>query len=212
MKMIQTNLKISLKFKRKYFYFIFLSIFFFQSNLFAAESYIPGFSLFPPFQVPKENKPTISRVSIFYGKHDVVFWTDVGLIGNITNKEFIGAAFSGVFNYTKGKTYSPLQLAGLTNINLGETYIFGAQVALGLNSNSGKGAVGGLQIAALGNIAPLSKVYGAQVGLYNLAESVYGFQIGLINRTKSLHGLQIGLINLNASGPLKFFPVLNIGI
>lgn len=66
-------------------------------------------------------------------------------------------------------------------------------------------------MALASNYSPFSTIYGAQVGLYNVANTVYGFQIGLINITESLYGVQIGLANFNRKGLFSFAPILNIG-
>jgi hypothetical protein len=170
-------------------------------------------SVLAPVQFPPGDfSVTGARVSAFWGHHRDVYGLDFGVIGNITDQDFVGLAISGIFNITHGTTtILGLQAAGVTNVNTNKTNIFGAQIALAINSNQASSSVTGLQAAILGNLAAHTDIYGAQVGLYNRAQSVYGFQIGLINDTDSLHGIQIGLLNFNRKGLFAVSPILNIG-
>lgn len=55
------------------------------------------------------------------------------------------------------------------------------------------------------------EVNGCQVGFVNVAKDVNGVQVGMLNGAKKLCGVQIGLLNVNERGPLKFFPMINVG-
>jgi hypothetical protein len=177
------------------------------------ESKVVGFAIIYPIQYPSKSVPVeANRTSIFWGKHDYVQGADLGFVGNFTDKEFAGSALAIGFNVTRGKAHIlAIQMAGLTNANLGATKIEGFQVALGVNYTGGNQSVYGLQLAGLGNIGKGNKVYGFQVGLYNEAEAIYGFQIGAVNRTKNLYGIQVGALNFYSNNGLPFFPVINIG-
>ncbi len=169
--------------------------------------------LVPPLQFPTQEFTIAgSRISVLWGKHRDIYGLDVGGIGNITEGNFVGAAVSGIFNLTNGKTtILGLQAAGIANVNTKEIKVIGLQVALGLNQNDSASTIIGLQVAAIANLSAFSNVYGAQIGLYNHALEVYGLQIGLVNSAKNLHGMQIGLLNFNDGGVFKVSPILNIG-
>ena len=170
-------------------------------------------AIVPPVQFPtKEFTVTGARISALWGQHRDIYGLDLGLIGNITEGNFVGIGVSGIFNLTHGKTtILGLQLAGLANLNTKETKVIGLQAALGINQNDSASSVIGLQVAAIANLSAFTNIYGAQIGLYNQALDVYGLQIGLVNSAKNLHGIQIGLLNFNDSGVFKVSPRLNIG-
>ncbi len=167
----------------------------------------------PPVQFPPNDfSITGFRASVIYGRHRDIYGLDLGLIGNITDQDFVGIGASGIFNITHGSTtILGLQVAGATNINTNKTNIYGLQLALGMNVNTAAAKVAGLQVAALANLSGHTNIYGAQIALYNKAQSVYGFQIGLVNVCENLHGVQIGLINFNHKGTFVVSPILNVG-
>jgi hypothetical protein len=169
-------------------------------------------SIMPPVQFPPSDfNITGARVSALYGSQRDIYGLDLGLIGNITNGNFVGLAVSGIFNYTKGDTsVLGLQFAGLANINTNKTRVVGLQLAALFNHNKAVANIIGLQ-AALVNEAPHSNIYGVQMGLYNKADSVWGFQFGLVNVCNNLHGIQVGLVNFHHQGLFAVSPVLNIG-
>lgn len=166
----------------------------------------------PPVQFPPADySVTGVRLSALWGKHRDLYGLDVGVLGNITEQDFVGIGVSGIFNNTRGSTtILGAQIAGATNINTNKTRVFGVQAALGANFNSAESSVFGVQVA-IANLSSHTKVYGFQVGIYNEAQDVYGFQIGLINRAKSVHGLQIGLMNFNQTGLFVVSPIINFG-
>ncbi|MGZ3748347.1 MAG: LA_2272 family surface repeat-containing protein, partial [Pseudobdellovibrionaceae bacterium] len=170
-------------------------------------------AIVPPVQFPPSDfSVTGVRASALWGKHRDLYGLDVGLLGNITEQSFTGAAVSGVFNNTRNATHIlGLQFAGLTNINTNKTDVYGLQATLGVNYNSAASTVAGIQLALLANLSAFTDIYGLQVGLYNRAKDVYGLQVGLVNVTDNLHGVQIGLINFNHKGPFAMSPILNIG-
>jgi hypothetical protein len=172
-----------------------------------------GVSIIPPLEFPPEDfAVTGVRVSVLWGKTRDVYGFDFGLVGNVTQQNFVGIGVSGLFNLNEGAaTVIGLQLAGGANINVNKAQIYGLQVAGGVNSNQAESTVVGVQLAALSNYSPYTKVYGAQISLYNRAREVNGFQIGLFNVADSLHGIQIGLLNFNHTGLFAVAPILNIG-
>ena len=167
----------------------------------------------PPIQFPPSDfSVTGVRVSALWGKHRDMYGVDLGVLGNITEQDFVGIGVGGLFNATHGTTrIIGLQLAGVTNINTNKTSVFGLQVAGAMNYQTASSMVAGVQAALLANWAPHTDIYGVQLGLYNKAQSVYGLQIGLVNMAQSLHGIQIGLINFHEKGIFKVSPILNIG-
>jgi len=170
-------------------------------------------AIVPPVQFPPSDYDiTGLRLSVIYGQHREVYGLDLGLIGNITDQEFVGIGVSGGFNVVKGNaTIIGLQLAGLTNINYNKTTVIGFQLAGGLNMNTAESTVYGIQAALLGNLAENTTVNGLQIGLYNKARTVHGLQIGLVNDTDSLTGFQIGLINFHHQGVFTMAPIINFG-
>ncbi len=173
---------------------------------------IAGFSIFPPLQYPFKDTPIrAGRVSWLWGNHDSVHGVDVGMIGNIVNKDFNGTAFSTIFHSTGGKATLWGQMSGITNINRGKAEIEALQFAGITNIARGENIVYGLQFAGLANIGKKNKVYGFQMSAYNQAESIYGLQIGLVNITKNLYGVQLGLANFSKNNGLPFCPILNVG-
>lgn len=188
------------------------SLFIYSGWAFAEGRTPGGIGIVPSFQYPGRDKAVSTRLSILYGENSSVYGGDLGLLGNITTKDFEGFAISGLFNATAGKaTVVGYQLAGVVNWNSGEMRTVGFQVSSLINYNKGQGFVGGAQVAALANVSPKANIIGFQAGLFNRANKVYGFQVGLINVAEALYGLQIGLVNINSNGPLNFFPGLNIG-
>jgi len=124
-----------------------------------------GVSLFPPLQLPNSGYGIVGlRVSLV-GSHREAQGIDLGLLGNVTNKNFKGLAISGLFNYNYGlSTVVGLQLAGLANLNIGTSKVYGVQLA-GYNT--------------------AGTVYGLQLGLVNVANDLHGVQIGLFNINKT---------------------------
>ena len=170
-------------------------------------------SVIPPVQFPPGDfSVTGARVSALWGKHRDIYGIDIGILGNVTEQDFVGLGISGLFNLTRGQTTAlGLQAAGIVNVNSNKTNVYGAQIALGLNVNHASASVTGLQLAALANISSFTEIRGAQVALYNTAKKVYGLQIGLVNVTDSLHGIQIGLLNFNHTGLFAVSPIINVG-
>lgn len=197
----------------KHFILLFCSLLFFSSlKVFGAMSPI-SVSIIPPVQIPPADfSVTGFRASLLWGHHRDLYGIDLGVLGNITDQDFIGVGISGLFNLTFGNTnIIGLQFAGLTNINKNKVSGFGLQIAGAANINTAASSFSGLQVALGTNYSPFSTIYGAQVGIYNVANTVYGFQIGLVNITESLYGVQIGLANFNRKGLFSFAPILNIG-
>jgi hypothetical protein len=190
-----------------------VALFLLTTGLSAHAGFSPvSLSLVPPVQFPADDfSITGARLSILYGHQRDMYGIDLGVLGNITEQDFVGIAASGIFNRTKGETtVLGLQLAGMANINTGKTHVYGVQAALGLNMNTAESSSTGLALA-LANLSPHTKIYGFQVGIYNEALAVYGFQIGLVNVCENLHGLQIGLVNFHRKGLFSVAPILNVG-
>jgi hypothetical protein len=169
-------------------------------------------SVVPPVQFPPSDfSITGVRASALWGQHRDVYGLDLGLLGNVTEQDFVGLAVSGIFNYTQGTTSAiGLQLAGAVNINTNKTTVVGAQIAGLYNDNRADSSVAGLQLA-LANFAPHTEVWGFQAGLYNKARAVRGVQIGIVNVADSLTGVQIGLVNFLKNGLFAVSPIINIG-
>ncbi len=170
-------------------------------------------AIIPPVQFPSsEYSVSGLRASVLWGDHRDVYGLDLGLIGNMTEQRFVGIGISGIFNLTKGDTTIILaQIAGLANLNVQKTNVYGIQAAIGINKNDAESKLVGIGVA-LSNLSPSMDIYGLQVGVYNVSRSVYGLQLGLINQTTNLHGLQIGLLNFALNGdPFKVSPILNFG-
>lgn len=191
--------------------FSFLFVLAFMSGAHAAVSPI-AIDIVPPVQFPPDDfNVTGLRASVLWGDQRNVYGVDVGLLGNITQQDFVGLGVSGVFNWTRGTTTAlGAQLAGVANINTNKTSVYGVQAALITNYNSAEAKVVGFQVA-LANISQFTDIYGVQMGLYNRAKDVRGFQIGLVNVAENLHGVQIGLVNINHKGPFAVSPFLNVG-
>lgn len=170
-----------------------------------------AFSLVPPLQFPSsEFNVTGARLSVGWGSHRDVYGLDIGLLGNVTNGEFVGIGISGGANINYGYTViTGLQLAGITNYLTEKTQVYGLQLSM-VNYLKAASHIGGLQLG-LANLADHTDIYGFQAGIYNSANNVYGIQVGLINRAVSLHGLQIGLLNFNHTGLFSVSPFLNVG-
>ena len=172
-----------------------------------------SFGILPPLQFPPSDfDVTGLRASVLWGNHRSIYGIDLGVIGNVTNVTFTGLAVSGIFNLTHSTTtVIGTQLAGFANINTAKVTITGLQAALGINNNITNTSLVGLQFAGIANMSAFTKVYGAQVAIFNKALDVYGFQIGLVNFTSTLHGFQIGLLNFNEKGTFVVSPILNAG-
>jgi hypothetical protein len=172
-----------------------------------------SFNLFPPVEFPSSEYSVAGlRLSALWGDQRDLYGIDLGLLGNITEQRFVGAAFSGLFNVTHGDTtVVGFQIAGLANVNTNKTNVVGLQAALGINYHVAESSIEGLELAFIGNYAPHTNIYGAQIGLYNKAQDVYGIQFGLVNSCSDLHGLQIGLVNFNDKGLFAVSPILNVG-
>lgn len=171
-----------------------------------------SFSLVPPVQFPPSDfTVTGARFSVIYGHHRNFYGVDLGLIGNITDQDFVGLAVAGLFNSVGGNaTILGLQAAGGANLNTQKINVYGVQFALGLNSNTAESSVTGVQLA-MANISGHTTINGLQVGIYNKARTVNGLQLGLINVTENLRGFQIGLANFHHKGLFVVSPFLNFG-
>jgi len=192
--------------------YLFGILFISSLKLFGALSPI-SISIVPPIQIPPSDfSVTGLRTSVLWGHHRDLYGLDLGLVGNITDQDFVGIGVSGLFNLTMGTTnIIGLQLAGIANINKNKLSGIGLQFGGITNINTAASTFSGLQASLGANYSPFTTVYGAQIGIYNVASVVYGFQIGLVNITESLYGLQIGLANFNRKGLFSFAPILNFG-
>ena len=179
-----------------------------SGNAYAAFSPV-GISIFPPVQFPPSDFTiTGARLNLPWGDHHSVFGFDIG-IANVTRQTMTGIQV-GVLNVNGGMTNAiGLQVGAIGNFNTDKANVYGLQLGL-INFNRAESMVVGLGIAAYNN-TPFTKVIGAQVGLFNKANTVYGFQVGIVNSTDSLHGIQVGLLNFNTRGLFSVSPGLNIG-
>lgn len=178
----------------------------------AEAAYSPvSIGILPPIQFPPSDYDiTGFRLSLLWGNQRDIYGLDLGVLGNITQQDFVGIGVSGLVNYTKGNTtITGLQLAGLTNVNLQKTNVYGIQASL-VNYNQAESSVNGVQLGAF-NLSTHTTLRGFQFGIYNRAKSVYGLQLGVVNVADNLHGIQIGLLNFHHTGLFFVAPVLNIG-
>lgn len=180
-----------------------------STQAFAALSPV-GVSILPPIQFPPEDfSVTGVSASVLWGYHRNVYGIEVGGLGNITELESRGIQIAGLVNVNKGQTTGAgLQAAGIGNYDVNKANIYGVQFAGIFNFDEAESSVNGLQLA-LFNLADHTTIRGFQVGVYNEALVVYGLQIGVVNVTDSLHGVQIGLINFNHKGLFSVSPILN---
>lgn len=192
--------------------FILLTILTFNIDQVLAASSPLAVTTITPVQFPPSDFNILGVRAGILGHHRNVYGIDIGLLGNITDQNFVGIAASGLFNLTRGNTTAiGLQAAGVSNINANKTRVVGLQLAGLANINHAESSVVGLQLAALANLASHTKIYGVQAGLFNKAHTVYGLQLGLYNYAESLHGIQIGLINVHRQGFFGISPFLNFG-
>jgi hypothetical protein len=170
-----------------------------------------GLAIVPPIEFPNSSFAIAgARVSALWGAHTNVYGFDIGVLGNITDNQFVGIGVSGLANLTRSSaTILGLQAAGIANVN-SKVNLYGVQIAAIMNHNSAESILWGLEVA-LGNYSPFMTVIGAQIGIFNQARTIYGFQIGLVNYAENLHGLQIGIANFNPRGIFAVSPLLNIG-
>lgn len=171
-----------------------------------------GGGVTPFVQAPDTEKSIYGmRINLGWGVHKEVYGIDFGVAGNTTTHSFAGLQAAGGFNWNHGKTLiTGLQMAAGLNFNNGKSRIIGAQVAALGNINKGDAYIVGAQLSAIGNWGR-NHIRGVQVGVYNRARTVKGIQVGIINVADNLKGIQIGLANYNKSGPIPFFPGINIG-
>ena len=138
---------------------------------------------------------------------------------NIVVDEIFGMQLTGGLNLGKNALFG-CQVAGGANVIY--KYSFGVQIAGLWNTsiesmdgvqisglmNYTSGALYGVQLAAINsalytegkNSVEKTHPWGAQIGLFNKAETMNGFQVGLINFSKHSQGTQIGLINIYRHG------------
>lgn len=163
-------------------------------------------SVIPSAQLISEKESICGlRLNIPVGKNEEVTGIDIGLIGSAETKRGIqlniinggtnndGLAIAGLFNFNSGSVRG-VQVAPLANLNFNYRTppdMVGLQVAIFLNSNGGD-------------------LTGAQIGIFNYADSVHGLQIGLFNKAHKLYGIQIGLINHATNGAIPYLPVINV--
>lgn len=204
----------------------------------AAEALVSpvGVAIARPLEFPPASGTVAGvRLGLFRALHESVYGLDFCVLTCQTTKNFGGPQFSLIMNTNLGRsTITGLQMSLVGNQNRGDTYGFGLQLAL-LSNFNGRGTFAGFDLALLnesyGRVIGAqiglfngsldwwknsrgvkSMIFGFQLGIINTAADVYGFQIGLLNCARSLHGLQIGLLNINDTGPMPFFPVINVGI
>ena len=195
-------------------HFILLFILMFFGCIHADASVSPiAITVLPALQFPaKEDTIAGSRLSLLWGEHTNVYGLDLGIIGNLTEKNLVGTSLAGVFNRAGTSTILGAQLALGANLTKEDSTIVGVQMAGLFNGTSGYGHVFGLQAAVVGNFVAQMNIYGMQLGGFNRADKVYGIQIGVINHAESLHGVQVGLINFHSHGFLPIFPFINVGL
>lgn len=190
---------------------LFIILVLFSSHISYAAMTPLSVGIVPPAQFPPSDYTVAgARLSLLWGHHRDVYGLDLGVLGNITEQDFVGVGVSGLFNWTKGSTtILGLQAAAAANINTQKLTAVGLQIAA-VNWNSAASSISGVQLGLI-NHSPFTNVYGLQAGIYNKAQEVYGLQIGVVNMASNLHGVQIGLINFHHKGVIGVSPILNIG-
>lgn len=120
-----------------------------------------GVGLFPPLQIPSSDFGINGIRLGVVGSNRSMAGLDIGLLGNMTQQSFTGAAVSLLFNYNAiAADIVGFQVAGLANINGTGSSLYGVQ---------------------LGLYNKVTNVYGLQLGLINVTNNLHGIQIGLIN-------------------------------
>lgn len=130
----------------------------------------------------------------------------VQLLGGL-NQDCYGVFAGGLFNVSEGMygvqgslacNIASLEAKGLqTTLGINNALdLSGVQLSLFANMAAGRG----LQFTLLMNTTPeVDGTYfkGCQIGLFNFAHEFYG--------------VQFGLFNINRTGPIPFFPIINVG-
>src|SRR5665213_862257 len=82
----------------------FVDLFLAQNEAQAAVSPL-AIAIVPPVQFPPDDFNVAgARISVIWGHHRNVYGLDLGVIGNMTDQDFVGIGISGLFNLTPGTT------------------------------------------------------------------------------------------------------------
>ena len=143
------------------------------------------------------------RIDIFYGENRNVSGVDLGIV-NSTTGDFVGFGWAPGANLVDGSAVG-VQWSWIYSRTTGE--FTGWQTAI-VSRIGGYGSCG-LQTGWV--TLNESDFTGAQIGLFNKAETLKGLQLGIVNYAERLDGgLQIGLVNYAANSDLyKVLPIVN---
>lgn len=143
------------------------------------------------------------RIDVLYGENRNVSGVDLGLV-NSTTGDFVGFGWAPGANLVDGSA-AGVQWSWIYSHTAGE--FTGWQTAI-VSRIGGHGSCG-LQTGWV--TLNESDFTGAQIGLFNKAETLKGLQLGLVNWAERLDGgLQIGLVNYAANSDLcQVLPIVN---
>ena len=171
-------------------------------------------------------------LNVFLSQAPVCWGLQIGGLGNMTSREFLGFGVSGLFNWANGDVYGWRATLGL-NYNDGKTYglemgavgfhgdMIGCDIECtcciqdnlcGFNASLiGSYTVHESYGCTMGAINIAETAYGCQVALaYNQADELHGCQIGLVNYCRECPwGFQIGLVNIILDNTVKVLPIVN---
>ena len=174
-------------------------------------------SLIPPIHTNGRLRKRLPRpvlnhvdVALLYDDPDLVSGLQLGLFGLSARRYIKGLQLGLFFNDTA--ELLGLQLGGVTNV--ARSFGAGAQLTLGasyagltLHGLQGSGLANytgtlyGGQLA-LGVNVVRERMYGLQLGSFNLAACAEGLQLGALNLVRALRGLQLGALNI-ATGRVR---------
>lgn len=164
------------------------------------------------YNINQGSASTIQFAGILNQNNDTVQGVQfAGIINNNMN-ETNAVSFAGLMNQQKGNMKGA-QISGLSNVL--QKNMDGVQVA-GF-ANISNGIHRGTQIAGFLNVA--NKIYGAQIGVFNFADSIDGVSFGFLSYAKNgYHKLELSAnetFYVNASfltGAKEFHNIFSAGI
>ena len=138
-------------------------------------------AIFDPVQVPPSDWDVAGlRLSILYGKCNVLKGLDIGLVNE---SDYLQGIQIGIVN-------ADGDVAGLR-----VSALYGdANVMKGLD---------------IGLFNACNALQGWQIGLFNTAKLMKGLQLGVVNHAEQAIGVQIGLVNIIEDKDIPFLPIIN---
>ncbi|MCP4753994.1 MAG: hypothetical protein GY866_24180 [Proteobacteria bacterium] len=166
------------------------------------------FSLFAPMQSVDETKDVRGlKINLLYGKNYAVRGADLGFgVSRLNRLRGLQAMVLGG-NFVEENVAGGAQM-GLVGMSSVKGHINGLQSQV-IGYNTSESQIG-LQLVLVGMNHSKRELVGAQIGIFNRAESVIGAQIGLVNMCTRLIGVQIGLANFVTEGIFPFLPIVNV--